>query len=75
MKHTYTYNLAEFSQSNIYDSSFILSRNKRKVNLLQLGIGCLVIAFLAILITVAIVKLMPTTQKSVSTTEKKGGKV
>jgi uncharacterized membrane protein YhiD involved in acid resistance len=47
-------------------------RNKRKVNLLQLGIGCLVIAFLAILITVAIVKLMPTTQKSVSTTEKKG---
>ena len=52
---------------------FILCRRKRKINCLRLGMGILAVAFLAVLVTVAVAKLMPNTSKNTSTAVKKGG--
>jgi hypothetical protein len=39
----------------------------------RLGVGCVAIAFLAILVAVAILKTVPNVRKSIDTIEMKGG--
>jgi hypothetical protein len=53
--------------------SFILNRNRWKFSLLRLGVGCLAIAFLAMLVVVAILKSAPNIHNLISTTAKKEG--
>jgi hypothetical protein len=56
------------------DSSFSSGTNRRRSNLLRLGFGCLAVALLGAAVIFAIVKLMPSSEKSGHIIEKKGGK-
>jgi hypothetical protein len=67
--------LADISKPNIYDRLFILNRNIWKFSLLRLGVGCLAVAFLAMLVAVTILKSMPNIRKSISTIETKEGQL
>jgi uncharacterized membrane protein YhiD involved in acid resistance len=44
-----------------------------KCSLLRVGVGCLAIAFFAILVVFAILKSMPNIEKSISKAEKREG--
>jgi hypothetical protein len=67
------YNLINTIKTYTYDSLLILNRNKWNFSLLRLGAGCLMIAFLAILVTVTIYKSAPNNRKLIRTTERKEG--
>ncbi len=51
-------------EANIYNYIFILNRKTRKVNLLRVGIGCMLIALIAILVAVGILKSAPAIRES-----------
>jgi len=69
----YTYNLADISKENVYDSLFILNKNRWKFNWRHLVFGCLAIAFITFVVAISVVVAVPSIRKSIIRDEKKKG--